>query len=182
MTAGNFCQCRFRLPLIPLRLLVRSPDDSCSGHAAFFTCKHYCTSLSANMTGASALLCTRRFSFTVRAPGQSIQSFTTPISFKLSCWFAAKRTLLSTEFFTAAPNCIWPTTDHGLFSRCQGRQVQTLLGIVKAIECLLGNQQLVAIALAQCLWVILQPFLQVLALGEAEVAEAFYSQRVDAVG
>ena len=115
MTAGNFCQCRFRLPLIPLRLLVRSPDDSCSGHAAFFTCKHYCTSLSANMTGASALLCTRRFSFTVRAPGQSTQSFTTPISFKLSCWFAAKRALLSTEFFAAAPNCIWPTTGHGLF-------------------------------------------------------------------
>src|SRR5690606_18922622 len=100
----QFCQCHFRLPLIPLRLLVRSPDDSCSGHAAFFTCKHYCTSLSANMTGASALLCTRRFSFTVRAPGQSTQSFTTPISFKLSCWFAAKRALLSTEFFAAAPN------------------------------------------------------------------------------
>src|SRR5690606_35434344 len=33
------------------------------GHAVGFTCKHYCISISPNMTGASALLCTRRFSF-----------------------------------------------------------------------------------------------------------------------
>src|SRR5690606_12106400 len=83
----QLCQCHFRLPLIPLRLLVRSPDDSCSGHAAFFTGKHYCTSLSANMTGASALLCTRRFSFlhiraargclTVVAPNQKASHWVT---------------------------------------------------------------------------------------------------------
>src|SRR5690606_42005977 len=62
------------------------------------------------------------------------------------------------------------------------QQVQALPGIVKAIEFLLDNQQLVAITLGQCLGVILQPFLQVFALGKAEVAEAFYLQRADTVG
>src|SRR5690606_840484 len=62
------------------------------------------------------------------------------------------------------------------------QQVQALPGIVKAIEFLLDNQQLVAITLGQCLGVIFQPFLQVLALGETQIAEAFNFQWVDAVG
>src|SRR5690606_12776237 len=61
-------------------------------------------------------------------------------------------------------------------------QIQPFSGIVEAVEFLLDNQQLVAVTLGQGLGVILQPFLQMLALGETEVAEAFNLKWIDAVG
>ena len=63
-----------------------------------------------------------------------------------------------------------------------GQQIQPLASVIKAVELFLDNQQLVAVTLSQGLGVVLQPFLQVLALGEAEIAEAFNVQWVDAVG
>jgi hypothetical protein len=55
-----------------------------------------------------------------------------------------------------------------------GQQVKSLSGVVETVELLLDNQQFFTIILCQSLRIVFQPFLQMLALGEAQLAEVLY--------